>query len=146
MSAVNKISRRICDLGLILVILPLAIPVFVVLALAIRLGSPGPVLLGLCSTRRDGRSFTAYRFRSVYVDARARAFRADCAGAEPAADPRVTPVGAFMLQTGLNRLPQLLNILAGNMTFFGGAAHDPAAAAATLQARGQLTGMSPQRS
>ena len=128
---IKTIFQRIFEFSLILVILPLALPIFLALALTIRIGSPGPVLLRLNCIGADGRIFPRYRFRSVFVDARARAFRADCDGLETSSDPRVTPIGAFMLRSGLNRLPQLLNVLRGDVSLFGDEPQPLAAVAVT---------------
>ncbi|MCB5409647.1 sugar transferase [Pseudogemmobacter faecipullorum] len=146
-STIKKTVYRISDVGLALLILPIALPAFVVLWLAIRLGSPGPVILRLACIGQDGRVFQGYRFRSVYVDARARVFRADCAGETSLTDLRVTRVGAFMLRTGLNRLPQLLNILRGDMSFRDRALQPLAgiATAAALQAQDAAACLHPLR-
>lgn len=119
-SRLSKLKTRVLDLGLVLLVLPIVIPFLIALALMVRLSSPGPVLLRLHCQGPDGRSFLQYRFRSVYTDARARQFRAlSGPGAAPGGDPRLTAVGRMMIRSGLNRLPQVANVLFGQMSFFG---------------------------
>lgn len=116
----SRLKTRALDLGLVLLVLPIVVPFLIGLALMVRLSSPGPVLLRLDCQGPDGRSFRQYRFRSVHTDARARQFRAlTDPGAAPGGDPRLTAVGRMMIRSGLNRLPQVVNVLLGQMSFFG---------------------------
>jgi lipopolysaccharide/colanic/teichoic acid biosynthesis glycosyltransferase len=127
------VCKRILDLslaglGLVVLLLPTAI-----VALVIRLTSPGPALFRQQRVGRRGRPFTMYKFRSMYVTegdvvhrAAFQKFRAgmplDATTAAPYkfhADPRITPIGRVLRRTSLDELPQLLNIVRGEMSLVG---------------------------
>ncbi|MCB5408744.1 sugar transferase [Pseudogemmobacter faecipullorum] len=112
--------KRVSDLVLVALALPIVAPAFLVIALLVRLSGPGPVLLRLSCVGQNGRVFGKYRFRIVYMDAerRLRAAERDPQG-DSGRDPRVTPIGAWLARNGLNRLPQLLNVLRGDMSVVG---------------------------
>ena len=121
------------NVGLALVALVALLPVFVLLALLIKLTSPGPVFYlqqrigldrrgpgpGPHNHRRGqdlgGRPFTIYKFRTMHVDAERHS---GAVWAAPA-DPRVTPLGRVLRQYRLDELPQLLNVLKGEMNIVG---------------------------
>jgi sugar transferase (PEP-CTERM system associated) len=108
-------AKRAVDLALAGVGLLLAAPLMLLVALAIRLTSPGPVLYHQQRVGQHGRVFTIHKFRSMRVDAEART------GAVWARndDDRVTPVGRLLRRTRLDELPQLWNVLVGEMSFVG---------------------------
>lgn len=118
-------AKRAFDLSLCLLLAPLLVPVLAVLALAIRLDSPGPAVFTQDRTGRDGRRFKLYKFRTMVVDAEAR--KEELAHLNILAwpdfkipdDPRITRVGGFMRKTSLDELPQLWNIFRGQMSFVG---------------------------
>ncbi|MCW6537268.1 sugar transferase [Sphingomonas lycopersici] len=94
------------------------LPVFALLALAIRMDSPGPVIFKQERVGYRGRIFTVYKFRTMF------AVPAENASAREAAktrdrDHRITRVGAFLRRTRLDELPQILNILKGDMSWIG---------------------------
>ena len=93
----------------------IAAPVMLLVALAVRLTSPGPVLFRQTRVGLNGRHFTLYKFRSMRVDAEART------GAVWATknDPRVTAIGGFLRRSRLDELPQLFNVLRGDMVIVG---------------------------
>jgi exopolysaccharide biosynthesis polyprenyl glycosylphosphotransferase len=93
----------------------LTAPVMLMVALAVRLTSPGPVLFRQRRVGKDNSTFNVYKFRSMYVDAEART------GAVWAQknDPRVTPIGRWLRLLRLDELPQLFNVLAGQMAIVG---------------------------
>ncbi len=107
--------KRLVDVVISLLLLALTLPVVALTALAVRMDTPGPILyrqdrVGLC-----GRGFTLLKFRSMRVDAEA--------GGKPRwaakRDSRVTRVGAFIRSTRIDELPQLLNVLRGDMSLVG---------------------------
>jgi lipopolysaccharide/colanic/teichoic acid biosynthesis glycosyltransferase len=113
-------AERLVDLTLAGLLLALILPVLLVVAVAIRVDSPGPVLhratrIGLC-----GRPFTLYKFRTMIVGAAGRGPRVTGAG-----DPRVTHMGRLLRRTKLDELPQLWNVLRGDMRLVGPRPEDP---------------------
>ena len=117
--------KRALDIAGSLIALVIASPVMLLAAVAIKATSPGPVFF---TQRRDtinGRPFTIYKFRTMCVDAeRQKAdLRAQSEQDGPAFkmknDPRVTPVGRFLRKTSIDELPQLFNVLVGDMSLVG---------------------------
>ena len=98
---------------------------FPFIALAIKLESPGPLFFGQTRVRENGRTFTCWKFRSMYIDAEARKQELmhlnEMAGAifKIRNDPRVTRVGAVLRKTSLDELPQFWNVLKGEMSLVG---------------------------
>ena len=107
-------AQRTLDVVLSLVLLLLTLPLMLLTALAVRLDSKGPVLYRQERLGLHGRPFTLLKFRSMRTDAEAR-------GPVWAskADPRVTRVGAIIRLVRIDELPQLLNVLRGEMSFIG---------------------------
>jgi sugar transferase (PEP-CTERM system associated) len=97
------------------VLLIVTSPLMLLVALAVRLTSPGSILLRQKRVGRGNEVFTVYKFRSMYADAEART------GAVWATrnDPRITPVGRFIRRARLDELPQLFNVLKGEMAIAG---------------------------
>jgi lipopolysaccharide/colanic/teichoic acid biosynthesis glycosyltransferase len=87
-------------------------PVLAVVAAAIKLDSPGPVLFKQKRVGRNFRIFRIYKFRTMTVNTAGRELTVG-------ADPRITRVGGFLRRTKIDELPQLLNILRGDMTLVG---------------------------
>jgi sugar transferase (PEP-CTERM system associated) len=114
-SVTLEVVKRLSDIALALVGLTLAMPAMLLVAIALRVSSPGPVLYSQRRVGRDGVPFTIHKFRSMRVDAEATS------GAvwSIANDPRVTPTGRFLRRTRLDELPQLWNVLRGDMSFVG---------------------------
>ena len=129
----SAIANRVVNVTLAILAIIVLAPVFVIVALLVRLTSPGPILytqtrvgidrrsrraLALYDRRaRDagGSVFTIYKFRSMYVDAE----RASGVVWAKPDDPRVTPVGRFLRKMRLDELPQLFNVLKGDMNIVG---------------------------
>jgi sugar transferase (PEP-CTERM system associated) len=109
------VAKRTLDLVVAALGLLVLSPVMAIVALAIRITSPGPAVYQQQRVGKDGRLFTIHKFRSMRVDAEA------LTGAVWASvdDPRVTPVGRFLRRTRLDELPQLWNVLRGHMSFVG---------------------------
>jgi exopolysaccharide biosynthesis polyprenyl glycosylphosphotransferase len=100
-------------------------PVFAGIAAAIRVTGPGPVLFRQIRVGRDGRCFTLYKFRTMVADAEqqkallAASNEADGALFKIRRDPRITPIGGCLRRWSLDELPQLLNVLRGDMSLVG---------------------------
>ncbi len=140
-------AKRAVDLlisGLALLILS---PVMLAVAVAIKATDGGPVFYKQCRLTQDGKTFPVLKFRSMRVDAEKDGVARLSTGE---ADPRITPVGRFIRKCRLDELPQLLNILAGQMSLVGPRPERPEIAAQyqkelpefalRLQAKAGLTG------
>lgn len=112
------VSKRMTDLALTLLLLIPAIPVMAVLALLVKLDSPGPALFRQRRYGLDGNEITVYKFRSMRVSE-------DGAHITQAMrdDPRITRVGRFLRRYSLDELPQLINVLQGRMSLVGPRPH-----------------------
>lgn len=121
----NAILKRTVDLGGTGLALLGLLPVFLLVAAAIRAESSGPVFYRQTRVGRDGRTFSMLKFRSMYRDADARRAAllesSDRTGLcfKSKADPRITRVGRVLRRFSLDELPQLLNVLRGNMSMVG---------------------------
>jgi len=109
------IARRLISIVIAMAALLLLLPFIPLLALAVKLSSPGPVLFCQKRVGRRGEIFTLYKFRTMQQDAEA------ATGAVWAQkdDPRVTSIGRFLRKTRLDEIPQLWNVLKGDMGFVG---------------------------
>lgn len=107
-------AKRLGDVLGSIFIMVLGSPIFLLLSLLIKLGSRGPVLFCQERVGRHGRPFRMYKFRTMYVDA-------PCYEYSPRAssDSRITRFGRFLRRTSLDELPQLLNVLRGQMSLVG---------------------------
>ncbi len=125
LSSSQRLVKRIFDLVIGSLSLVVALPVMALIAVAIRLDSPGPILFKQERIGENGRPFTMYKFRSMYVDAEERlkeVIHRDENGNvlyKTPNDPRVTRVGRFIRRTSLDELPQLFNVLKGDMSLVG---------------------------
>jgi sugar transferase (PEP-CTERM system associated) len=108
-------TKRALDILLSAIGLVLAIPVMLLVAIALRFTSPGPVFYHQRRVGRDNEIFTIHKFRSMRTDAE----KATGAVWSSKGDPRVTPIGRFLRRTRLDELPQLWNVLVGDMSFVG---------------------------
>ncbi len=109
------IVKRVVDVAAAAFGLLAGLPVLIAVAAAIKLTSPGPILYHQKRVGVRGRTFTIHKFRTMRVDAEAASgpvFAAD-------RDPRVTPVGHILRRTRLDELPQLWNVLVGEMSLVG---------------------------
>ncbi|RMG40216.1 MAG: undecaprenyl-phosphate glucose phosphotransferase [Candidatus Dadabacteria bacterium] len=108
------IIKRICDLVLASVLLVLLSPLMVIIAVLVKLTSRGPVFYRQERVSYDGSRFNIYKFRTMYVDAEKSG-----PGWTRANDSRVTPFGRFLRHYNLDELPQLYNVLRGDMSIVG---------------------------
>jgi len=108
--------KRLFDMTCAAIGLVLASPLIATIALTIRLTEHGAVLYSQSRVGRDGRPFTVYKFRSMRPDAESDTGPVWSTGAE---DPRVTRLGRFLRRTRLDELPQLWNVLRGDMSIVG---------------------------
>ena len=117
--------KRVVDFGMALVFLAVLSPLLLLVALAVKLTSRGPVFHHQMRSGLGGRKFRLFKFRSMRADAETMR-----GGLEPLNemdgpvfkirnDPRLTPLGRFMRRFSLDELPQLVNILKGEMSFVG---------------------------
>jgi exopolysaccharide biosynthesis polyprenyl glycosylphosphotransferase len=109
-----RIAKRVFDVCVSLILLCILSPLLTVIALLVRLGSTGPVLFSQERCGINGRLFTMYKFRSMRPDSPRYE-----ASPRNSADPRITTVGRFLRRTSLDELPQLLNVLIGDMSLVG---------------------------
>jgi len=107
-------AKRLFDCACVLSALPLLVPVFLVIALAVWLTSSGPVLFTQKRVGRHGQTFTILKFRTMIV-ATDKAHHA----ITTVGNQRFTSIGRFLRQWKLDELPQLLNVLAGHMSIIG---------------------------
>ncbi|WP_299471919.1 sugar transferase [uncultured Roseibium sp.] len=117
----SRIFKRGLDLtGSFLGLLAL-IPLFTFLAIAIKSTSKGPVLFKQKRHGLNGKVFTTYKFRSMYVD------HCDASGVRQTVkdDPRITPIGRFLRRSNFDELPQLINVFKGEMSLVGPRPHVP---------------------
>ena len=109
-------AKRILDLVVAGIGLVLALPIMLLVAAAIRLTSSGPVFYHQRRVGLHGRIFVVHKFRSMQTDAEATS---GPVWASKTGDPRVTPIGGILRRTRLDEVPQLLNVLLGDMSFVG---------------------------
>ncbi len=110
--------KRLIDITVSAMALILLFPLLVLIALLIRLTSPGPAIFCQHRLGKNGLPFTLYKYRTMYVGTpplRAR----DGSNIIQADDPRITPLGSRLRQYSLDELPQLFNVLKGDMSLIG---------------------------
>lgn len=112
------VAKRLLDLLLCCVALPIALPLVVICGMAVRWSSPGPVFFRQKRIGMNRRSFEILKFRSMYVNA-PDLRNSDGSTFNGVQDTRVTPVGRFLRKTSLDEIPQLINVLRGEMSFVG---------------------------
>jgi lipopolysaccharide/colanic/teichoic acid biosynthesis glycosyltransferase len=118
-------GKRALDLVVCTLLLVIAIPVIAVCALAIRLDTPGPMMYAQLRTGRDGRRFRMLKLRTMLANAEELKPQFAHLSVVPPPDfkipndPRITRVGRFLRATSLDELPQLFNVLRGDMSLVG---------------------------
>jgi exopolysaccharide biosynthesis polyprenyl glycosylphosphotransferase len=122
----SYLVKRLLDIAASAILLVLLMPVFLAIAIAIRLEDPGPIFFKQKRVGRWGTLFTMWKFRSMYTDAEERkkelmALNQMQGGVifKMKDDPRVTKVGRVIRKTSIDELPQLWNVLKGDMSLVG---------------------------
>lgn len=116
----SLIDRVVAAVGLVLLS-----PLFLAIAITIRISDPGPVFFRQLRVGHEGRTFRVWKFRTMYVDAEERRAalidqnESDGMLFKIRHDPRVFPAGRFLRETSLDELPQLINVLKGEMSLVG---------------------------
>lgn len=118
--------KRIMDIALVLLSMPLWLPALAIIALLIRTSSPGaPVIFRQLRTGKGGRRFDMYKFRTMVPNAEELKSKythlneLQWPDFKITDDPRITPIGKFLRKTSLDELPQILNVLKGDMSLVG---------------------------
>ena len=122
---VQHLLKRLMDIGIALLTLLLLAPLFLLIALLIKLRMPGPVLFLQERIGRQGRPFRMLKFRTMVVDAEEQ--RAELEAFNETGgptfkmtnDPRITPLGRVLRKYSLDEFPQLINVLQGHMSLVG---------------------------
>lgn len=111
----EEVAKRTFDIVVSALALVVGAPLFLIIAVAQKIGSPGPIFYRQERVGKDGRVFQIVKFRTMYVDAESRT------GPTWAVqdDPRVTPLGRFLRKSHLDELPQFFNVLEGDMSIVG---------------------------
>ncbi len=124
-SGVRLIIKAVFDKVFALIAIALAAPLFALLALAIKIDDGGPVLFRQTRVGKDGRGFAVYKFRTMVPDAEALKAALQSQNQQAGLlfkikrDPRLTRAGRFLRRWSLDELPQLLNVVAGDMSLVG---------------------------
>ncbi len=120
-----RLPKRGLDLAVALIGLALTLPLFPVIAVLVKLDSRGTVFFAQKRVGRHGRLFTCYKFRSMVADAENK--KVELAALNEASgpafkireDPRITAIGSFLRKSSLDEMPQLFNVLLGQMSVVG---------------------------
>jgi exopolysaccharide biosynthesis polyprenyl glycosylphosphotransferase len=110
----TRVAKRLFDLFGSLFLLAILSPVMLALALAVKLSSKGPVFFVQKRVGHNGKRFRFFKFRSMYTDTPVYAITP-----QSGHDPRITPIGRFLRRSSLDELPQLFNVLKGEMSLVG---------------------------
>lgn len=117
--------KRVLDMVVSLLVIVLLLPLWIILPLVIRLDSPGPAIFSQTRVGRNGRLFRVFKFRSMVKNAEAlrqslqHLNEMDGPVFKVKNDPRLTRIGGFLRRTSLDELPQLFNVLMGDMSLVG---------------------------
>ena len=124
----NKIKvslKRCLDMAVCLIALPFLFPLLLLTSLAIKIDSPGPILFKQQRVGKWGKPFICFKFRSMFIDAEARKAElmhlneADAIVFKIAKDPRVTRVGRIIRKLSIDEVPQIFNVIRGDMSLVG---------------------------
>jgi exopolysaccharide biosynthesis polyprenyl glycosylphosphotransferase len=117
--------KRTFDVVFAFIMLMLLLPVFTVIAFLIKVTSSGPMIFVQKRSGLNGRAFNFYKFRSMYIDAEEKKLDFEALNEMDGPvfkmknDPRITPIGRFLRRASLDELPQLWNVLRGDMSIIG---------------------------
>jgi putative colanic acid biosynthesis UDP-glucose lipid carrier transferase len=117
-TGINGFIKRMSDIVLSALILVMISPVLLVLAIGVKLSSPGPIIFRQRRTGLDGEIIEVYKFRSMRATDNGPVVKQATRD-----DPRITPFGAFIRKTSLDELPQFVNVLQGRMSIVGPRPH-----------------------
>ncbi|MDE3045473.1 MAG: sugar transferase [Verrucomicrobiota bacterium] len=122
-------TKRLFDIAFSSLVLTLGSPFFLLLALSIKLSSPGPIFYSCSRIGRNNTPFTCYKFRTMYADAETKLqllLSSDVRLLQEwktyfklRQDPRITPLGKWLRKTSLDELPQFFNVFRGDMSVVG---------------------------
>lgn len=118
MTAIQMVVKRGMDIALSLFGLVALSPLLLLISVLVRLDSVGPAVFSQQRVGKDGRAFPCHKFRTMYVNS-VDLRNADGSTFNAGNDPRVTKVGRFLRKTSLDELPQLVNVLKGEMSLVG---------------------------
>jgi len=126
-----SVMKRVLDISLAGLGLLALMPLLVIVAILIKIESPGPVFFRQKREGLHGKLFSVYKFRSM------RSELGDASGVAQtvSGDPRVTPIGRFLRRTSIDELPQLINVLLGDMSLVGPRPHVPGMLAGGMRYR-----------
>ncbi|MCU0489982.1 MAG: exopolysaccharide biosynthesis polyprenyl glycosylphosphotransferase [Chloroflexaceae bacterium] len=122
---ISQSLKRTLDIGISVIALLFAAPIMLLTALAIKLDSPGPVFFRQTRVGKWGETFDCYKFRSMHIDAEERLKEliarneADGPVFKIKNDPRITRVGRIIRKLSIDELPQIFNVLKGEMSWVG---------------------------
>lgn len=106
--------KRFLDILLSLIAIVLLLPVYVILAIAVKISSPGPIFFTQERVGLNGRPFKIIKYRTMFVNSEKNGPQLSSSN-----DPRITPIGRFLRKTRLDEFPQFLNVLLGDMSLVG---------------------------
>ncbi|MCR5171599.1 MAG: undecaprenyl-phosphate galactose phosphotransferase WbaP [Treponema sp.] len=125
----SLLAKRCVDIFLLLISSPITIPVVAIVALLVKITSPGPVFYGHTRIGKNGKEFKCWKFRSMVIDADKQLEKILAENPQMRAewekdrkftnDPRVTKIGKILRKTSIDEIPQFFNILVGEMSFVG---------------------------
>ncbi len=125
MDDVHRFYKRTVDITISLVLLVLTLPLLLIVSLMIKVDSPGPIFYRQRRVGKDGRQFWCYKLRSMYVDADKRKEELEIMNEASGPifkiknDPRITRVGRIIRKYSIDEIPQLFNVLLGQMSLVG---------------------------
>jgi len=112
--------KKTTDINIALLMIVVLSPVFIILGVLIKLTSRGPIISKLSKIGWRGRQIKVRRFRTMFLNAERKSYylesKMDSTGSELEDDPRITKIGRFLLKSGLDQLPELFNVLRGEMS------------------------------